>query len=61
LGVALALKMIPEDVLAECRGRSEVMLSEGKPINRKAAAIIVAIWVLLGVLAIALVLRIVSR
>ena len=61
VGVALALKMIPDNVLSECRERSEAMMTEGKPLNRKAAAIIVAMWVLLAVLAIALVLRIVSR
>jgi uncharacterized membrane protein YkvA (DUF1232 family) len=61
VGVALALKMIPENVLSECRERSEAMMREGKPTNRKAAAIIVAMWVLLAVLAMALVLRTVSR
>src|ERR671924_850408 len=31
LGVALAMKMIPPDVLAECRERAQSRLAEGKP------------------------------
>ena len=57
LGIALALKMIPEDVMAECREKAEAAMAEGRPTNWKAAAVIVAIWVLLAILAIALVAR----
>lgn len=55
LGIALALKMIPEDVMAECREKAEAAMAEGRPTNWKAAAVIVAMWVLLAILAIALV------
>jgi uncharacterized membrane protein YkvA (DUF1232 family) len=57
LGVAIALRMIPESVMAECRERAETAMSEGKPTNWKAAAVIVTVWVLLAVLAIAIVMR----
>jgi uncharacterized membrane protein YkvA (DUF1232 family) len=60
LGVALALKMIPENVMAECRERAETAMSEGKPTNWKAAAVIVTVWVLLAALAIAIVMRTLS-
>lgn len=60
VGVALALKMIPENVMAECRERAETAMSEGKPTNWKAAAVIVTVWVLLAVLAIAIVMRTLS-
>jgi uncharacterized membrane protein YkvA (DUF1232 family) len=45
LGVSLALKMIPEEVMAECWSEAENLLSEGKPVNRAAAAVVVLIWV----------------
>jgi uncharacterized membrane protein YkvA (DUF1232 family) len=49
LGVLAARRMIPEDVLAECRARAQEVIRHGKPINRTAAMIIVTIWVVLAV------------
>jgi uncharacterized membrane protein YkvA (DUF1232 family) len=54
LGIALALKMIPEPVLSECRVHAQSALEEGKPTNRAAAIIIVTIWLMLLAAAIAL-------
>jgi uncharacterized membrane protein YkvA (DUF1232 family) len=47
LGIALALKMIPADVIAEAREEVETAFPDGKPKNWVAGAIIIAIWVLL--------------
>ncbi len=52
LGVALAIKMIPSSVLAECRTQARQVMKQGKPVNRIAAAIIVAIWLGLALWAI---------
>lgn len=57
LGIALALKMIPAAVMTECRENARELMAQGKPVNRTAAVIIVAIWLLLAALAIALVIR----
>jgi len=57
LGVALALKMIPQTVLAECREKAQATISQGKPINWTAAGVIIAIWLFLAVVAIMLVVR----
>jgi uncharacterized membrane protein YkvA (DUF1232 family) len=57
LGIALALKMIPAAVMTECRESAREVITQGKPVNRTAAVIIVAIWLLLAALAIALVIR----
>jgi uncharacterized membrane protein YkvA (DUF1232 family) len=54
LGVALALRLIPAEVMAECRARSKDALSQGRPVNWAAAVVIVAIWVLLAALAVRL-------
>ena len=61
LGIALALKWIPDDVMDECRQKAQLSMAEGKPINWVAAGVIIAIWLLLMVLAIVLALRIFRR
>jgi len=48
LGIAVAIRMIPPPVLAECRARAS--MADGKPVSRIAAAVIIGIWLLLAVL-----------
>jgi uncharacterized membrane protein YkvA (DUF1232 family) len=53
LGVALAVRMIPEDVLSESREKAREMVERGeRPISRAAAVIIVLCWLALAVLAV---------
>jgi uncharacterized membrane protein YkvA (DUF1232 family) len=49
LGIALALRMIPPQVLAECRQRAAA--ANGKPVSRGAAIVISVLWILLATLA----------
>lgn len=48
LGIWLALKMIPPNVLAECRVKAQDVIKEGKPINRTAAIVIIVSWIILA-------------
>ena len=57
LGVVVARRMIPPEVLAECREMAQSRLAEGKPVNWVAAGVIVAVWVVLAALAIVWVAR----
>ena len=57
LGVVLALKMIPKEVMAECRERSQEIMRQGKPINRIAAIVIIAIWILFAAIAVGFILN----
>jgi uncharacterized membrane protein YkvA (DUF1232 family) len=50
LGIAVAIKLIPAEVMAECRDRARELTAEGRPVNRAAAAVIVAIWIVLAAL-----------
>jgi uncharacterized membrane protein YkvA (DUF1232 family) len=50
LGIRAALKMIPPDVLSECRAKAQIEMSKGKPVNWAAAIAIVAVWVIILVL-----------
>ncbi len=60
LGVALALRMIPRDVLAECQEQARELIKQGKPVNRVAAAVIIAIWILAAALVIYIVMDVVK-
>jgi uncharacterized membrane protein YkvA (DUF1232 family) len=55
LGIALAIRMIPSPVLAECR--EEARNAKDRPVNKVAAVVVVAIWIALAVSAVWLVAR----
>ena len=57
LGIALALKMIPPQVMADSRIQAQELLGQGRPRNWIAAAAIVAVWLALAALAVILVVR----
>jgi uncharacterized membrane protein YkvA (DUF1232 family) len=57
LGVALAIRMIPEPVLAECREKARRASRESRPVNRVAAVAVVAVWLALAALAILFTVR----
>jgi uncharacterized membrane protein YkvA (DUF1232 family) len=53
LGIALAIRMIPPPVLAECREESRN--AKDRPVNKGAAVVVVTVWVALAVSAVWLV------
>lgn len=57
LGIAVAIRLIPPTVLADSRAEAGRVLAAGKPVNRIAAVVIVAIWLLLAASAAWLVYR----
>lgn len=57
LGIAIALKMIPKEVLAECREQAKEMMLQGKPVNRIAAMVIILIWIAVATIAIAVMVK----
>jgi uncharacterized membrane protein YkvA (DUF1232 family) len=57
LGVALAIRMIPEPVLVECREKARRASRESRPVNRVAAVAVVAVWLALAALAILFTVR----
>ncbi len=61
LGIILVLKMIPPAVLAECREKAEAAMNQDKPTSWIAAIVIVAIWSLLGILAVVWIGHILKR
>ena len=57
LGIFLAMRMIPEPVLDECREKARRASGSSRPVNRAAAAVVVAVWLALAALAIYLTVR----
>jgi len=51
IGIAAALRVIPPDVMAECRAQAQRTMDRAKPVIWTAAIVIVAFWVTVLVLA----------
>jgi uncharacterized membrane protein YkvA (DUF1232 family) len=51
-GIALAIKLVPQPVMMECRARARETMQNEQPISRVAAAVIVVIWLVLAALCI---------
>ncbi len=49
LGISLAIKLIPSEILDECRNEAKDLFKDGKPKNYIAAIMIVFIWILIVV------------
>lgn len=49
-GIALVLKLVPSDVLAECREQAQTRIDSGKPTNWTATFVIISIWLFLAAL-----------
>ena len=57
----VALRLAPATVLAECRAQAATAFADGRPVNRRAAAVIVAIWIGAALLAVIWLGRFVAR
>ena len=58
IGVLLAAKMIPREVMDECREKAREVAEGEKPVSRVAAVVVVAVWLLCGALAVFLASRV---
>lgn len=59
IGVLIAAKMIPPQVMEECREKAQEVAKGEKPVNRVAAVIVVAVWLLCVALAVLLATRVI--
>jgi len=57
LGIRIALKMIPQEVLADCREQAREVMLQGQPVNKLAALFIILIWIALATLAMAFMIK----
>ena len=49
LGIWIALKLIPDDVIRDCREKAQELLAKGKPKNWVMGVLFIVIWILLGI------------
>ncbi|WP_300674371.1 YkvA family protein [Desulfoluna sp.] len=52
LGIALAIRLIPQAVLAECRVQARQTQPGKKPVSRIAGTVVVVLWLAMGALCI---------
>jgi len=52
IGIVVAIRLVPHQVLAECRVRAQETIRNGKPVSRVAGAVIIVIWLMLASLCI---------
>lgn len=52
LGIWLAIKLVPPEVIEDCRTRADASVASAGPVNRSAAVVIVIIWLGLAALGI---------
>ena len=52
LGIALVVRLIPPEILQECRQKAETAFCRGQPKNWTAGAIIIIIWIVVFVITI---------
>ncbi len=60
LGISIALKMIPDEVMNERRLEAQEALSEDRPTNLAAAIVIVGIWLLLVAIVLSVIVRLIT-
>ena len=60
LGIAIAIKLIPPDVLAECREQAQQMFADDQPPSKWAAVVIITIWLLGALLLVAIIMGLIQ-
>jgi uncharacterized membrane protein YkvA (DUF1232 family) len=60
LGIKAALAMMPAEVIVESRQKAQAVMAQGKPVNRVAAVVIIAIWLVSAALGMVLLARVLS-
>lgn len=61
LGIALSVKLVPADIMAECRQKAHLKLTGTSLLGRKAAVVVVLIWILSLALLVWIILKTVEK
>lgn len=61
IGITLVLKLIPPEVMTECREKAKRILDQDKPTNWIAAGVIIVLWLFLASLAIIGLLKVMNN
>jgi uncharacterized membrane protein YkvA (DUF1232 family) len=61
LGIALALRMVPAQVMTDARKQAEELSQQGKPVSRTGAIVIIVIWLIIVAAVIWVIVRTVMK
>ncbi len=61
LGIALALKMIPAQVMIDARRQADKLMQQGKPISRVGAILVISVWLIVIAAIVWLIVRAATR
>jgi uncharacterized membrane protein YkvA (DUF1232 family) len=61
IGIVLALKMIPAQVMIDARQKAEDLLRQGEPVSRVGAFIVIVIWLIILAAVIWFIMRLVMK
>jgi uncharacterized membrane protein YkvA (DUF1232 family) len=59
LGLVIVLRLVPADVMDECRKHAGEAFASGRPVSKTAAAVVIVVWVVVLVLVAALIVRVI--
>jgi len=60
LGIWAAVRLVPDEVMAQARERAASVMDRGLPVPRAAAAAVITVWILLALLSAAIVYRLLA-
>jgi uncharacterized membrane protein YkvA (DUF1232 family) len=61
LGVALVLKIIPEEVMIEARQKAEITMNSSHRASRIGTFFVLGIWFLVGLLSVLLIMKLIHK
>jgi uncharacterized membrane protein YkvA (DUF1232 family) len=61
LGIALALRMIPPQVMSEARQRADELIRQGKPVSRLGLTLVIAVWLIILAVIVWTVVKVVTQ
>jgi uncharacterized membrane protein YkvA (DUF1232 family) len=61
LGIALALRMIPPQVMGEARQRADVLIQQGKPVSKLGLALVIGVWLVILAMIVWTVIKVLTK
>jgi uncharacterized membrane protein YkvA (DUF1232 family) len=61
VGIWLALRMIPPQVMSEARQRADELIQQGKPVSRLGLALVIAVWLIILAVIVWTVVKVVAK
>ena len=60
LGLVIVVRLVPPDVMDECRKRAAETFASGRPVSKTAAAVVILVWIVALVMIAVFVVRVIG-